>query len=407
MDILVIGTLYNPDLGPSAPLFTSLCEKFVEHGHNVSVITMVPHYPTGKVSSNYRKKIFSRSCENGVNVIRIGIPSLDRKNFSKRLLQFISYQIGAILFGFGLKYEVILAANPSLTVFLPFLWFSVFRKKPAIYSVQDVYPDIGIELGIFSNPILKRIITSLECFCLKRAKIVHIISNSFIKKLINLGVDKEKMVLIYNLVDINLIQPCQKQNPFSITNHLDNYFVILYAGNLGLSQGLKYILLSAELLAQYPDIKFVFVGDGCEKSVLQEMASEMKLNNVLFMPFQPREKLSEVLASASISVVMLRSNLANNSLPSKIFSIMASERPILMCVDEDSEAWNLVHQAEAGKLVEPNNPDEIAKSILFLKQNSEYCESLGKNGRIWVEKNSSPDIVAQKFENLFSSALHY
>ncbi len=151
MKILIIGTMYEPDLGPSAPLFTMLSKGLVQRGHQVTVITMVPHYPTGRVSAQYRGKWIWRSFENGVNVIRIGLPSIDRSRLPLRLFQFVCYQVGAIFASIGQKFDVVLAANSALSVGLLFFWTVVLQRKPAIYSIHDLYPEVGITLGVFRN----------------------------------------------------------------------------------------------------------------------------------------------------------------------------------------------------------------------------------------------------------------
>ena len=144
MHILILTPYYTPDLGPSAPLFTMLSIALVRRGHRVTVITTVPHYPSGKVSAPFLGKMVWRSFEDGVEVIRVTLPSLERASLPKRLLQFICYQIGATWVGRHHQYDVAIVANPSLWVWLPFSYLIVLRRKSAVFSIHDVYPDVGI-----------------------------------------------------------------------------------------------------------------------------------------------------------------------------------------------------------------------------------------------------------------------
>jgi len=397
--------MYEPDLGPSAPLFTMLSKGLVKRGHHVTVITTVPHYPSGQVPTEFRGKLIWRSSEYGVEVIRIWVPSLNRKHLALRLVQFLCYQLGATIAGIGKKYDVVLAGNSALSVWLPFFWFVVLRKKPAIYSVYDVYPDIGVNLGIFRYKPVIMAVSSLERFCLTHATIVHIISDSFRQGLSALGVPDSKMVLVDVWVDTELIRPLAKENSFQLENTLNGQFVVLYAGNLGFSQGLEHILTAAEILADHKDIQFVFVGDGAGREYLQSQSRQQQLINVQFIPFQPREKLPEVLASADVSLVILRQDVGSASLPSKTFSIMASGRPILVSVDEDNETFNLINSTEAGLCVPPEDPSKLAEAILTLKNNKALRERLGRNGRIWVEQHHSPQFAAEQFEKLLFEAI--
>lgn len=404
MKVLVIGTLYEPDLGPSAPLFTLLSENLVKRGHQVTVITMVPHYPSGRVRPDFRGRWIWRSTESGVRVIRVGIPSADRSNLSRRLLQYVCYQIGAVWAGLFETYDVVLAANPFLTVFLPFVWFVALRCKPVVYSVQDLYPDVGVRLGIFRGKLVITLATTLEGFCLKQACVVQIISDSFRSRLSEMGVREDRIVLAYDWVDTDLIHPLPRENLFSGQHDLNGRFVVLYAGNLGFSQGLEHILTTARLMADYRDILFVFVGEGAAQESLRSRALEDQLSNVRFIPFQPRNALPQVLASADISLVPLRHGIGLDSLPSKIFSILASGRPLLVSVDEGSEIRKLVKQAQAGMCVSPENPSVLVDAILRLKQSPEWRECLGRNGREWAEHYHSPQSAAAQFETLLLAA---
>jgi colanic acid biosynthesis glycosyl transferase WcaI len=405
MRVMIFGALYEPDLGPSAPLFTMLCENLVRLGHQVTMITMVPHYPSGYVSKEYRGKWIYRSVENGVEVIRIGLPSLDRSNLSKRMLQFACYQIGATWAGFWKKYDVVLAASSALTAWMPFFSMVYLRRKPAIYSVYDVYPGVGVTLNVFRHKAVIGAVAGLEKFCLRHATIVRIISDSFRPELRAMGVPDGKMVTVYDWVDTDLVRPLPKENEFSLGNEIAGHFVVLYAGNIGLSQGLEHVLSAAEILRTQTDIRFVFVGDGASRERLMADAEGRHLANVKFIPFQSREQLPLVLASADVSLVSLQRGIGLGSLPSKTYSILASGRPVIASVDEGSETWNLIQKAGAGLCIPPEDPQALAEAIVTLKNDRQLCEHLGQKGRTWAEKNHSPQSGAMKIESLLLTAI--
>jgi colanic acid biosynthesis glycosyl transferase WcaI len=405
MRVLMIVPYYAPDLGPSAPLFTMLSRGLVSRGHTVTVVATVPHYPSGQVPAAYRGRWIWRSSENGVEVMRVAVPSMNRDNLAQRLLQFICYQFGATWAGLGQRYDVMLVANPALWVWLPFACLAVLRHKPAVFSVHDVYPDVGIQLGIFRHKLVIAAVASLERFCLNHAAVVRILSESFGPGLRALDVPDTKMALVYDWVDTDLIRPLPRDNAFARETGLTDRFVVLYAGNLGLSQGLEHVLTAAELLAARGDIRFVFVGDGTAREQLMANVVQHQLANVQFLPFQPRARLPEVLATADVSLVTLQRGVGWGSLPSKTFSILASGRPMLASVDEGSETWNLVKRAEAGLCVPPESPSRLVEAILSLKQDAALCEHLGRNGRIWAERHHSPQSAAEQFERLLLAAI--
>jgi colanic acid biosynthesis glycosyl transferase WcaI len=405
MRLLMIVPYYAPDLGPSAPLFTMLAEELVKRGHQVTVIAAVPHYPSGTVPEEFRKKLIQRSKENGVEVIRVRVPSVKRASLWRRILQYVCYQFGATWAGLGLHYDAAFVANPALWVLLPYTCLVFFRRKPSIFSVHDVYPDVGITLGIFRNKFVSAAVGSLERFCLKYSFSIRILSESFKPGVQALGVPESKLVLIYDWVDTTLIKPLPKDNSFTQEYLLKEKFVVLYAGNLGLSQGLEHVLIAADRLADHADLQFVFVGDGAGKELLFAQVEQKKLKNVQLIPFQPRQRLPEVLASADIALISLKKGVGTGSLPSKTFSSMASGRPVIACVDEGSETWNLIQRAEAGLCVPPENPAELSNTIIALKRDPALRERLGRNGRVWAEQHHSPQAAAEKFERLFEAVI--
>ncbi len=175
----MIAPYYEPDIGPSAPLFTMLSQGLANRGHKVTVITTVPHYPSGQVSVAFRGRKVWRSSEHAVEVIRVPLPSLKRANLAKRLLQFFCYQLFATWIGLRQQYDVALVANPALWVWLPFAWLVVVRRRPAVFSIHDVYPDVGVALGVFRHRPVIKAVAAMERFCLNRARIIRILSDSF------------------------------------------------------------------------------------------------------------------------------------------------------------------------------------------------------------------------------------
>lgn len=405
LKIQIITPYYSPDGGPSAPLFTMLAESLAQRGHQVSVICAVPHYPSGKVMKAFATWRASRSWENGVEILRLPVISLNRANLFQRLVQFLMFQIGATLAGLFVKPDVLIMNNPFLMTGIPFWLLSILRGVPGVYSVHDLYPDVGVALGIFRGEMVIKAVTALEGFCLKHASRVRILSTSFEKRVIEMGVPPEKISLIYDWVDTELIQPLPRQNPFATRLDLLDKFVVVYAGNLGLSQGLDVVIRAAELLVQETDIHFLVVGDGADKARLQKMVEALGLTNVKFVPFQARELLPQVLASADVSLVSLQPGAGKGSLPSKSFSILASARPMIACVDQDSELAQLVERSVSGISVSAGNPAALAQAIKRLKQEPELCRQYGENGRAYVLKQHSPDAAAEAFETLLNEAL--
>jgi colanic acid biosynthesis glycosyl transferase WcaI len=401
MDILIVTPYYPPDLGPSAPMFAMLAESLVSSGHKVTILAAAPHFPSGQVDEKYRNHLWTWEDRNGVRVGRSWIPSGNRANLPHRMLAFCVYQALVTLVGLSLKYDVLFITNPAIETGLPFTLLGWLRRKPIILAVWDVYPEVGVRMGLFRNRTVIRLVGMLEDFCLHRANRIQVLGEGFVADLAQHRIPPDQIVVIPPWVDTKLIKPIPRHNAFSHRHNLDDKFVVLYAGNLGLSQGLDTVLEAARRLSNRPEFLFLFVGEGNDKGQLVNQAAG--LSNVRFLPIQPRERLTEMLASSDVSLVVMKQGIGSGSLPSKTFSIFASSRPVLASVDENSDVWNLVQASQAGLCVPSKDPAALAQAILWLKDASVRRTQMGWNGRAWAEKYHSPQAAATLFGSIFQT----
>lgn len=400
MRLLLVTPYFPPDNGPSAPPLSILVENLAKLGNQVTVLAAVPHFPTGIVPNEYRRGLWQKDERDGFQVYRMRVPSGDRSNLRHRLFTFIVYQILTTFVGMFIHYDAIIITNPALETGLPFTVLAWLRRKPVMFCVWDLYPEVGENLGVFKNPIALGFVKAIEDFCLQHSTIVQALTEGFVPNLIERISSKTRLLVIPLWIDTDFIRPQRGENSFREEYGLDNHFIVLYAGNLGLSQGLETVLYAAQQLTNDVSIRFVFVGDGSGRLELVAKAHQMKLENVVFIPYQPRERLPEVLASADISLVVLRKEIGTSSLPSKTFSILASGRPVLASVDEDSDVCKLVQSAGAGLQVPPETPDALVYAIQKLKANIRLRNLYGKNGRAYVCSHHSAQAAAKQFGQL-------
>ena len=257
---------------------------------------------------------------------------------------------------------------------------------------------------MFRHKLVVDVVGALERYCLNNSRYVRVLSTSFVPTLEGMGVPTDKIALIYDWINTDFVSPQPRDNPFSTEHNLNDKFVILYAGNIGLSQGLDHALEAARLLAEYPEIQFVFVGEGAGRAPLMAQAEELNLTNVRFIPFQPRERVPEVLATADAALVSLQPQVGARSLPSKTISYLASGRPILAVVDEGSDTWNLVERAQAGLCVPPGQPEKLAEAVLTLRSAPDLCQQMGNAGRTYAEEHHSHHQAARQFLALLEQA---
>jgi colanic acid biosynthesis glycosyl transferase WcaI len=318
-------------------------------------------------------------------------------------LGFFCFQVLAAAVGLARRYDLLLASSPALEVLFPVLALGVLRRKPMIYSVHEIYPDVGVKLGIFRHRPVIRAINWMERLCCQRAGYVRVLSEGFKRVLASRGTPESKLAVIWDWIDTDFIRPLPRRNAFSAQWGLEDRFVAMYAGNLGLTQGLEQVAEAARLLEEEPAVRIVLVGDGTAKASLQQSVERAGLRNVQFIPFQDRELLPWVLASADVSLNILKRGVGRDSVPSKCYSIMASGRPMIASVDAGSDTWELIQRAGCGVCVEPENPRALAGAVLDCFRNDAYRARLAASGREYVVRHHSKLAAAQEFYNLLRS----
>ena len=402
MNILLLSLYFRPDVAANAVIMTELVEELLERGHEVTVVTAFPHYAQNVTQPKYRGKIFQKEESEGLTIIRTYLyTSPEKQRFLVRLFNYASYNILSTLAAlFTGQQDVIIAPSPPLTVGLSAAIIGFFKRIPYIYNVQDINPDVLIKLGILKNNLIIQFSKWLEKFVYTRAEHITVLSEGFRQNLVKKGVPDHKISVIPNFIDPNFIQPLPKDNSFREEHELQSDFLITYAGNLGHSQYLEVLLESARRLEDKGRFTFLVVGNGSRKAELKKLAQDDQLSNVHFLPFQPRERVPEIYAAADICVVTLKSGIAMDSVPSKAYTIMASSRPVLAAVDRGSDTWKLIQEAACGVCVEPEDPEAFTEAILSMSSQPALLEKFGKNGREYVLRHHTREVIGQKYDRL-------
>ncbi|MEL6164724.1 MAG: glycosyltransferase family 4 protein, partial [Cyanobacteria bacterium J06628_3] len=222
--------------------------------------------------------------------------------------------------------------------------------------------------------------------------------------LVSKNVPQEKIVQIPNWVDVNFIRPMQQeQNAFRVEHKLENKFVVLYSGNIALTQGLETVVKAAAKLRDISDIAFVIVGEANGLQRLQEECNKCGASNVMLLPFQPRERLPEMLAAADVGLVVQKKNVISFNMPSKIQVLLASGSAIVASVPDSGTAARAIRQSGGGVLVPPEEPSALADAVLDLYKHPEKVKTLGYNSRKYAVEQYAFDQALNNYESLFES----
>lgn len=407
MHILIYSYNYYPEPIGIAPLMTELAEGLVERGHEVRVITGMPNYPEREIYEQYRGKWYVTEKKNGVTIQRCFLRIKSKPNLLDRLLLELSFVVSSLPQALnGWRPDVILLTVPPLFVTLPACFLGWLYNCPVVLNVQDILTEAAERVGLIRNKLIVSALRTLEKFAYKNVHSISVIAESFIDNLVKKGVPANKITCISNWVNVDFIHPFSAENSsFRIAHNLEHKFVVLYSGNIALTQGLETAIAAAAKLRKIEDIVFVIVGETKALEELKKCCRKYGANNVLLLPLQPREKLPDMLAAADVGLVLQKRNVVCFNMPSKIPLLLASGRPIIASVPSIGTAAKAVRQSDGGIVVPPESPKALAQAILSLYKNPVIAAKLGERGRKYAIDKYSFDSAIAQYEALFSSAI--
>lgn len=386
---------------------TELAEGLVKRGHQVRVVTGMPNYPQRSIYPNYKGKLYLTEEINGVKIqrsyLRINGP---HPTLLDRLLLDGSFVLTSSLQAFnGQRPDVIFSTVPPLPICVPVALYGGVRACPIVLNVQDVVSEAAVRVGLVrKDGVLIRLADALEKFAYQTANQISVIDSGFVDKLLSQGVPAQKITCIPNWVDVNFIRPFPKTpNAFRERHQLNDKFIILYSGNIALTQGLQTVVKAAARLKHLPEIVFVIVGEATALGELRKDCETYKTPNVLLLPFEPREQLPEMLAAADVGLVVQKRRVTNFNMPSKIQVILASGRAILASVPEAGTANRAVQQSGGGICVAPEDPQALAEAVEQLYNHPELVEALGQQGRKYALEHYAFEQALNQYEALFEA----
>ena len=397
--ILFITPYYPPEKGAAAVRISETATRLVRRGHQVTVLTTLPNYPTGIVPKEYRGRLLQEEELDGVRVVRVWSYVSPNRGFLRRVLAQFSFGCLTPLLGgkeVGYPDVIILESHPLFNAIAGRI---LARRKhcPFIFMVSDLWPASAVALGALRNRVLIQLAEWLERSTYERAGLIWALSAGIRDGIIQCGIPQEHVFLLTNGADLSKFYPLP-QKPARAELGWDDRFTVLYAGNFGLSHGLTTVLEAAKQMQDRTDIHFILVGDGAERADLIAKAQKWDLKNVTFLDSQPHDRMPLILAGADVCLVPMR-NLAlfEGRLPLKMFEVMACARPILLGVE--GEARQLAEQeAGAAMYVEPENAEALVAGILYLQEHQEEAKLLGLRGHAYVEARYNRDQLTAELD---------
>ena len=389
MHILEFKAYYKPEVAAGIELDANTAEDLAAAGHYVHLHIPAPSRGVAReiAKATPRKE---NLVEGRLRIRRYGMYR-EGKRFPQRLLRYGFCCLKQLWHGlWEKKVDLIFAGSTPPFQGLVCKLLKKIKKIPFVFNCQDIFPDSMVTAGMIGkDSTLCRVGNWISDVTYRAADKIIVISENMKETLINRGVPAEKIAVVYNWVDENVIHPVKKADN-ALMHQLqipEDAFTVVYAGNLGYAQAIDVILDAAVMLKNAENIRFVIFGNGAMEQEVPQILQDKQLHNVSLYPLQPQERVSEVYSMGDACIVSCKEGTGSFAMPSKTWSIMGCGRPVLASFDPDTLLEEIVSNHGCGLFSRAGDGEALAENIRKLAQNPGACQSMGKNARTYIEEN--------------------
>ena len=400
MKILVLNLYYPPDTSATAKMAAAFVEPLAIN-HDVTLICGRPSYDP---SERRTWRVSQSEQQNGVRVVRVGSTDYPRTQMTRRVFNYLSYVALSIPRALFVPCDVVLAMTDPPFESIVGAFVAMLKRKPFVYNIRDMYPDMAVGGSIVEPGLLARIWEKLHRWALRRATRVIVLGDDMKSRIIAKGVAPECVVIVRDGIEL-----ATSAAPASISDFdpevmkaiRGNFrFVLVHAGNLGF-YGAWDTLLAAARELESDGIGFIFVGDGAQRARLEAAATGVP--NVRFLPFFPATKIPSVLAAADAHIITIKRGLEGVVVPSKMYGILAAGRPIVAVAPKETDAAALGTCAGFGIAADPDDPPELVVALRALFADPARVAAMGAAARLAAQRYSRAAEI-QKFAAILDEA---
>lgn len=404
MKFLIVTQIYRPEMGALANRLYPLVREFAANGHDVTVVTGMPNYPSGVVLPDYRRRLAMTEEFDDCRVVRTAYWTVPRNRSKvKQMLSYMSF-MPAVLAG-GLRAgrpDVVLITSPPLFPVIPAVWIAKFRDAKLVYDIRDLWSDeLVTYAGMDEQSAPVKTARRIERWGYRSSDLITVTTESLGETVTARGAPPENVMLVPNGADLEIFKPLPAENEAAAKFDFGRRFVVMYSGLFGIKHGLETLLEAAELLRTRRDICFFLVGDGARRKELEEHVAERRLGNVIIAGERPLAEIPYLIARADVCFASVRPEPYPRKLISvKIFEYLACERPVVGAVE--GESASLIERSRGGIVVAPGDARQTADAILELRADAGRRRAMGKRGRRYVTENYSRGDWAARLERRIS-----
>ena len=396
MRILFLSDNFPPETNAPAIRTYQHAREWVREGHEVTVVTCAPNFPTGRVHDGYRNRPYAVEETDGIRVVRVWTYVTANKGTVRRSFDYLSFMLSGVPASLWQRRpDVVVGTSPQLFAALGAWIVGSIRRVPSVFELRDLWPESIAAVGAGGRGLPYRLLGRLADFLYRNVDKIICVTESFVRVLESRGIPAEKMAVVLNGVDPDEFRPEEPDSAVRLELGVGaDEFLATYAGTVGLAHSLTTVLDAADM-TRADGIRYLIVGDGAERERLLAEVERRGLSNVTILPGQPRGRVPKILAASDAIIVHLRDDpLFETVIPSKIFEAMAVAKPIILGVRGESAA--IVERIGCGVTVAPERPHELASAARRLKADPSARLVMGKQGRRAAESEFSRRAAAQK-----------
>ena len=396
--ILLISQYFYPEMISTGHILTELLVELGNKGIKTSVICAQPtYYSNHKIDRDITYK--------GIAIRRTINTQFDKNSLKGKLFNSFSFFIGTLwmVLKEQVDYPVVLVTNPPF-LGLVGLIHKILKQRPYILIIHDLYPDIAVNMGyIGHDSLVAQVWKKINQFIYQSASFIVVLGRDVQNRIRDQLPAKQhrKVKYIPNWADPELIFPIdQSRNPFIIELGLNGKFLVQYSGNMGLTHDMETIIEAAQTLRHDNSIHFILIGGGGKLKKIKNMVQDFSLKNLTFLPYQAREKLKYTLGASHISLISLERGAEGLSVPSKLYGIMASGRPIIAIMSENTEVALTLKEYQCGLITPPKDVHALVETILRQKKNEAERKTMGERAYMAFQKNFTVERCAEEYFEL-------
>lgn len=398
MRVLILTQYFLPETGATTNRMISLAKGLQSRGHDVVVVTAKPNHPEGIIRDGYREGVVQQDVQDGVPTLHTWVYASPETTLATRLLNYGTFALSGVVGALRATgtFDVVLASSPPLFVGIAGWMSARLLGAEFVFDVRDLWPDLAVAMDELNDPLKIWLAKRLEYFLYHRADAITAVTDGFCEAIQEVTGSSTPVRRVMNGTEPSIFQRDDAGKQLRKKAGLDDRFVVTYAGNVGICQGLGHIIDSAARLEdRRPQVLIRFVGSGPVKSDLQAMVDERGLGNVEFHPRVSLDEAAAHMAAADALLVPLADHpIYESFIPSKLFDSMAAGRPVLLSVD--GEAREILETAGAGRFYPAEDGEALAEQIAWMTDHLDESAKMGERGRSFAQEHCTRAIQAQK-----------